>query len=265
MFATLAIAIGCGALPIAGVADSRPLAIAELRPGKWSCRISVQIETDGEKTYSIQYEDESSSTDDVTRDMLLSRLIHANWLVDADGHFGIKVFGVRGKAGKVDPVKRLLIVGTKQQGRDPVKLRGLRGARVQFQEGKRKPGEKRPPPGPELGSEPFVEFDFTTMPDGNETDRGWRLKLEVMTSLKDLMFRSQRHAPNRGPPRETLCLSLAMGLEWAGFKAEVVDKSKVRVYGAVFDGRFYPATRGIVESPNLRPNELPKVTNPPTT
>ena len=48
------------------------------------------------------------------------------------------------------------------------------------------------------------------------------------------------------------------------FKAEVVDKTKVRVYGRMFNDKLIPATKGIVESKDLKPEELPKVKNPPS-
>ena len=46
-----------------------------------------------------------------------------------------------------------------------------------------------------------------------------------------------------------------------GCKAEIIGKTRLRVYGQVRDGRFHHALKGSVESEDLKPAELPKVTN----
>lgn len=48
-----------------------------------------------------------------------------------------------------------------------------------------------------------------------------------------------------------------------GIKAEIVNKTQVRVLGIEKDGKFYPAIKGTVTSKTLPADALPKVTNPP--
>ncbi len=61
-----------------------------------------------------------------------------------------------------------------------------------------------------------------------------------------------------------ICEFLAAFLKNNDFKIEVVDKTKLRVYGYMHDGKLIPATKGKVESKDLKPEELPKVKNPPS-
>jgi hypothetical protein len=44
-------------------------------------------------------------------------------------------------------------------------------------------------------------------------------------------------------------------------KAVIIGKTRLRVYGKVMNGRFDPALKGSVESDDLKPEELPRVTN----
>ena len=260
MFFLLTIALGLGTPPPATAPVVRPKATLEIVVGRWSPRMMVQIVTESGTAYALPFEGaDHDRTGTLTRRELFMRLLHANWLVATSGKFGIEVFGIRAKGGKVDRIKTLTVTARQQNGREIVKLGGAGGVKVGVREGDGKPGAKPPPVGPDLGPEPYVEFDFTTMP---VEERSWHITVNVETALKNLTFVEDDHAPDRGQ-REALCCGLAIRMESVGFKADVIDKSKVRVYGAVFDGKFYPATKGIVKSPDLKKNELPKVTNPP--
>jgi hypothetical protein len=59
-----------------------------------------------------------------------------------------------------------------------------------------------------------------------------------------------------------LCEWIADLYNERGYKAEWDGKTTVRVYGGVFKDHFHPVIKGEVTSPDLKPNELPKVTNP---
>ena len=107
--------------------------------------------------------------------------------------------------------------------------------------------------------EPYVEFDFNTLGGG---EGNMRLTIKVSTTHKDVTFSDESNGP-RGFSRELLCGLFASGLKETGFKAEVVDKSKIRVYGCTREGKYYPATKGEATSPDLKKDELPKVKNPP--
>jgi hypothetical protein len=52
-------------------------------------------------------------------------------------------------------------------------------------------------------------------------------------------------------------------LERGGVKAEIVDKTKVRVLGREKDGKLHPPVKGTAASKTLPAAKLPKITNPP--
>jgi hypothetical protein len=75
------------------------------------------------------------------------------------------------------------------------------------------------------------------------------------------VFRYSTNAP-RGDEPDALAEAFAASMKDIGVNTEVVEKVKVRVFSAKTDGKAYPATKGVVESPDLKPEELPKVKNP---
>jgi hypothetical protein len=99
---------------------------------------------------------------------------------------------------------------------------------------------------------PYVEFDCDPVPRQGK----WELKIKVST--EKLVYEYQVATTNGDDP-ESLADSFAKGARGKGFKVEVIDKVKVRVYGATTDGKFHPATKGGVESPDLEKNALPTV------
>jgi hypothetical protein len=103
---------------------------------------------------------------------------------------------------------------------------------------------------------PYVELDFTTATEDGAGDM--RMTIQVLTTHKNVTFSEERSGPRKFP-RETTCACTASGLKEVGFKVEIIDKLKLRVYGCTREGVFYPVTTGKVESPDLKPEELPKV------
>lgn len=109
---------------------------------------------------------------------------------------------------------------------------------------------------PGAAEEAYVEFDFIPVPCA---EGPWKIKVVVESMRKGLMYAEEVTSPN-GTPREVLCETYAAGLKEIGFEAKIIDKSKIRVYGVTQDGKFYPATKGSVETEGLKKNEVPKVT-----
>ncbi len=77
--------------------------------------------------------------------------------------------------------------------------------------------------------------------------------------MKKTIYEHKVNATN-GDNADSLAESFAEDLQAEGFKTEVVDKVKVRVYGQTIDGKFYPAIKGNAESKELKKESLPKVT-----
>ncbi|HVL15032.1 MAG TPA: hypothetical protein VM529_20845 [Gemmata sp.] len=100
--------------------------------------------------------------------------------------------------------------------------------------------------------EPYIEIDFTPMPEQVR----WRFTITIETTDKDLKF---AHDFNLKSKRFDLCEIVANYLNDGRFRAEVVDKSKVRVYGRTFNEKFFPVTKGSVTSPDLDKEQLPTV------
>jgi hypothetical protein len=101
----------------------------------------------------------------------------------------------------------------------------------------------------------FVEFDCSPIPTKGKVD----LVVKVYTEKAVLEFKTA--GPNGDTP-DGLAAALAASFKDAGGTVEVIEKTRVRVYGAKIDGTFYPATKGTVTSENLKPDQLPKVKNP---
>jgi hypothetical protein len=210
------------------------------------------------RRYAIPFDIDNDSTE-LARDIAFARLVHENWLVEKKGNFGIEVYGVRAKGEGSDPIKSLVVIARKENGREIAKLGSTGKATAELREGDGVPAKNPPALGPALGAESYVEFDFTSMP----CEKGpWELVLTVETTLKNFSAIADPAAPD-GIRRDALCENIVASLEDIGFRAEVVEKSKVRVYGGIFDGKFRPAARGTAESQQLKREHLPKVANPP--
>ncbi len=106
----------------------------------------------------------------------------------------------------------------------------------------------------------YVDFDFKPLPE--TVGRKWTMTVKVETTQAGVVY-SDRVGPVEGYlERLGLCEALVSGMEEAGFKAEVVYESRVRVYGRTVGGKYYPAVKGIIEAPDLKKDELPKVRGP---
>lgn len=105
----------------------------------------------------------------------------------------------------------------------------------------------------------YVEFDFSTLPSDGEGDCAFLLT--VLTTDKELKYSIECKGPKKFAPDVT-CAGFAASMELNRFKAEVVDNTKLRVYGRIWNDKLIPATKGMVESKDLKPEELPKVKNP---
>ncbi|HJZ54126.1 MAG TPA: hypothetical protein VKE74_04180 [Gemmataceae bacterium] len=195
----------------------------------------------------------------------LKALLAANWVAAPTEDGSVRVYGVRTAEGKTDAVKSLTVTNrlVKGTGQMP-KLSGIGEVKVDTKEddGKARPAaEKRPPTGPKIADDTFVEFDLTTLPPG-AMGVFWRLTFEVRTTAEEEepWIRIPMEVASDGAA-ETITDVIEITLADAGFKSEVVGKTKFRVYGGVWEGRYYPATKGSVESPNLKKEQLPKVTD----
>ncbi len=113
-------------------------------------------------------------------------------------------------------------------------------------------------PKPEPASS-YVEFDFSSLPTDGEGNCSFTVT--VLTVDKDFKYSSEVKGPKKFAP-DVVCASYAGNMTANRFKTEVVDKTKLRVYGRIFNDKLIPATKGMVESPDLKPEELPKVKNP---
>lgn len=106
---------------------------------------------------------------------------------------------------------------------------------------------------------PCVEVDFSALPQGGTGK--YKLTLTIQTADKDIEFSEPLEFARVTDPN-TNCEFVAVFLNRNKWKAEVVNKTKLRVYGRIWNDKLIPATRGKVESSDLRPEELPKVKNP---
>lgn len=259
MLARVVIAVGI-TLPIAAPMP-RPVATLELVTNSSAYRMTVQVTTESGATYALPVSPDTDNTE-MARDQVYIRMVAANWLVDSDDHFAIRIYGVRAKGNKVDPIRGLVVSARRDKEREIVKLSSTAGAKVELQEGDGKPVPKAPPVGPDLGQEPYVEFDFGPIPELKPG--GWKMTLTVLTADKDVKYTEVFEVDQLGFTRRTLvCGGYKKSMTEIGFKAEVVDDVKLRVYGCSRGGRFYPAAKGAIEPTNLKKGEWPKVTNPP--
>lgn len=105
----------------------------------------------------------------------------------------------------------------------------------------------------------FVEFDFSTVPE--RVGRRWELIVHVTTSNDAVKFKLAVNIAERFSP-VTLADSYRSSMEEVGYKVELVDKLKLRVYGCTVKDKFYSVREGKVESPQVTKDQLPAVTNP---
>lgn len=196
---------------------------------------------------------------------VMEELLAANWLVEAVKR-EVRIYGVRTKDGKGDAIKSLAITNriVKGFGRMPG-LTATGGAKASAtddeQPAKVDPMRKVPSAGPVFADDPFVELDFAPVPKG-EPCLFWEFKFDLRTTAgkeePNLQFTIEVNAQNAAE-----YLLDFIGIYWrASYKVEQVGKTKVRFYGAVYQGRYYPAADATIKSKHLVDEQLPKVTPP---
>lgn len=101
----------------------------------------------------------------------------------------------------------------------------------------------------------YFEVDLSTLPINEKW--AWSFKINVLTERTTLT-----DGPNNDGISnvEAICNSLVFVFDEVGYKVKVVDKSKIRIYGKIYEGRYWPATNvRIVETKGLKKEEIPRV------
>src|SRR5262249_23790031 len=110
----------------------------------------------------------------------------------------------------------------------------------------------------------YVEFDFSALP--REGDGLYSFTVAVLTGDEDTKVTKtvtrRRNAQGKGGAVARVCSDIDVFLRERRFDCDVVDDTKLRVYGRFVDGKYIPVTKGIVESSDLAKDEIPKVNNP---
>ena len=222
-------------------------------------RMTLEITTSSGTSYAFHLEVEQSSPQ-LTRDTVHHRMLQSNWIVDRSDSFDIIIYGVLTKEGKTDPIERAALHYMKDNGVEPATLLKVGDVAVKVVSGDGLPDRNRPlKTGPDLGLEAYVEFDCGPIPDVGEG--AFRVRMTILTGDPNVRF-DEELGGSRKTARATWCEVIADLLLDAGYKAQVVGNDKIRVYGCVKQGHYYPATEGKVGSPDLPKEELPRVTNP---
>lgn len=111
---------------------------------------------------------------------------------------------------------------------------------------------------PKENAQNYIEIDCSMLP--RDGDGKYKIQLSIWTTDKDItLSEPAQFGRKEGDPANN-CAALAIFLTTNRWKAEVVDKTKLRVYGRIFNDMLIPVTKGAVESADLRPEELPRVT-----
>ena len=196
--------------------------------------------------------------------MAMQELLATNWMVEEFDR-NVRIYGVRAKDGTADAVKALTITNrlVKGEGQMPT-LSAVGGAKVTTKDddkpAKADPKRKVPPTGPKFPTETFVEVDFGVLPAGTACVF-WEFKWDVRTTAgKDEPNLQFKFEVNSDEAAENCQLCAGIVFWDCSYKIEAVGKTKLRIYGAVLNGRYYPAEGATIQSPQLKANQLPKVT-----
>jgi len=205
------------------------------------------------------------SQDSILSSATMTVLLSANWMAYQEiGSNGIRVYGARTREGSLDAISSLRIINRLVAGEGEMPhLGSVGGVKVEVITDKGSPAaiQKLRPTGPDLPDDTFVEFDIAPLPTGGPDEPPWQSAWDISFGPKD---------PNGGirvqtdidpaKPCEVLDGVLESFLDFS-CKAEIIGKTRLRVYGRVAEGRFLPVLKGSVDSDDLKPEELPKVTN----
>lgn len=193
-------------------------------------------------------------------------LLAANWVVELTPFEPVRVYGARTKGGGTDPVRSLVLTHQLVDGRGAMpQVRSVDGVRAAASADGGTAGPARAgiprPTGPDLGADSFVEFDLATIPATSlEQSPGVTFELYTGAGADGFCCASSRQLDPAAPGEAAAELLESFTL--LGCRAEVVGRTRVRLYGHVRQGRYHPALRGSVDSDDLKPGELPRVTNP---
>ena len=109
-------------------------------------------------------------------------------------------------------------------------------------------------------TKPYVEIDFSTLPRDGVGECAYTVT--ILTTDKDIKYSTESKGPKKFAA-DAVCESWAINMRVNRYKVEIVDKTKLRIFGRMFNDELIPATEGTVESKDLKPDQLPKVKNPP--
>lgn len=229
---------------------------------QWTTTFELTTTSGANYEITIPFGERGNNYDERAMEALLT----ANWMVEVADR-NVRIHGVRKKDGTADAVKELTITNllVKGEGRTPT-LSAVGDAKVTAKDAdkpvKADPKRKTPPAGPKFPGETFVEVDFGVLPAGTACVF-WEFKWDVRTTAgkeePNLQFKFEVNSDEAAEN----CLLCADSIFWdCSYKIEAVGKTKLRIYGAVLNGRYYPAENATIESPQLKANQLPKVTPP---
>jgi hypothetical protein len=229
------------------------------RPSAWVTMF--ELTTASGACYQVQVDYRDGMDFEV---MTAASLLAANWVVESSAFFPLRVYGTRTKSGETDAIRSLRITSriVEGEGATPL-LRSVHGATVEMRS--RTTDERRAGPirrtGPDITDTSFVEFDLAPLPASGPLELPWRTSWGVYSWAGDSSY-DVGVSTDIDPTEPWRVLEDVLeSFSRMGCKAEIVGKTELRVYGMVIGGRYYPALKGIVESEDLKPEELPKVTN----
>lgn len=104
---------------------------------------------------------------------------------------------------------------------------------------------------------PYVEIDFSSLP--NDGMGRYKMRVNFETTDKDLSFSESFDYDRAIHKPDSICSVMQVFLRENRWKAKVVEKTKLRVYGRVFNDKLVPITKGSVDSTDLLLGEQPKV------
>lgn len=228
-------------------------------PKSWV--MTLLMTTESGSAYELSIDLDTKKQGNVFRDDTQRDLIRANWVAETYGGRSIAIYGVRARDGNVDAVKSLVLTNRVRRGPgEPPHMAKDSTAKVETKTGEMedKPDSeaRKRPTGPQFEDEPFVEFDFQTLPPPPGVKASYELRVDTSGSV----FKS----PTSGDIHysDDTAIGWEQSLNEIGYKAEVIEKSKLRVYGHVTSKGFLQATKGSITSEGLPKEQIPKVVQP---
>jgi hypothetical protein len=185
-------------------------------------------------------------------------------MVESGPFIPLRIYGTRTRSGETDPVRSLIITNRVIEGEAATpQLRSVGGVSVKV----KKPTTEEKGEGPQRRSGPhiaeasFVEFDIEPVAVAGPAAVPWRAWWGVSFRPGDpnpCISVSLDFDPTK--PCEIL-EEILESFQGDGCKAEIIGRTRLRVYGIVIGGRYYPALKGSIYDEDPLPEVLPKVTN----